>query len=294
MSGPINLAFAREPDYQDVPLRDAIRQGACAAHSCLRDSWSVASDKDLLQAATDALPEVARGRPEEVPDALRWARRMGVITAVTSMGAILTLRGLCLTATVTRSYDAQTFVSQDNPLMVAAAGPLVQYLGSTMRPRHLDLARRFIPGCAPVDTLRLRKRLAQILKVDDTLAESASAPQVHHSMANAALCPIAPVLSPGCQADWGRLGAKDQVQILWALPKLPTEVLPHISGMWNELWAGLMVWASRQVAGASAVVLVTLLPGGYLKSRTGPWTSSGARLRLPLYQLPGCKHWGSC
>ena len=116
-------------------------------------SWLVASDKALLQAATDSLPEVARGRPEEVPDALRWARRMGVITAITSMGVILTPRGLCLTATVTGSYDAQTFVSQDVPLMVAAGGPLVQYLGSTMHPRHLDLARRVISGCAPFDTL---------------------------------------------------------------------------------------------------------------------------------------------
>ena len=97
--------------------------------------------------------------------------------------------------------------------------------------------------------------------MDDTLAESASAPQVHHSTANAALRPIAPFLSPGCQADWGRLGAKDQVRILWALPKRPTEVLPHISGTGNE-WAGLMVWASRQVGGASAGVPVTPLPKG--------------------------------
>ena len=87
--------------------------------------------------------------------------------------------------------------------MVAAGGPLVEYLGITMHPRHLDLARRVIPGCAPFDTLRLRKLLAEIMKVDDTLAESASAPQVHHSTANAALGPIAPFLSPGCQADWG-------------------------------------------------------------------------------------------
>ena len=270
MSGPIDLAFPGEPDYRDSPLLDAIRQGSSAAHSRLRDSWSVASDKAVLQAATDSLPEVARGRPEEVPDALRWARRMGVITAITSMGAILTPRGLCLTATVTGSYDAQTFVSQDVPLMVAAGGPLVEYLGSTMHPRHLDLARRVIPGCAPFDTLRLRKRLARILKVDDTLAESASAPQVHHSTANAALRPVAPFLSPGCQADWGRLGAKDQVRILWALPKRPTEVLPHISGTGNELWAGLMVWASRQVGGASAGVPVTPLRKGLPEIRDWP------------------------
>ena len=270
MSGPIDLAFPGEPDYRDSPLLDAIRQGPSEAHSRLRDSWSVASDKALLQAATDSLPGVARGRPEEVPDALRWARRMGVITAITSMGVILTPRGLCLMATVTGSYDAQTFVSQDVPLMVAAGGPLVEYLGSTMHPRHLDLARRVISGCAPFDTLRPRKRLARILKVDDTLAESASAPQVHHSTANAALRPIAPFLSPGCQADWGRLGAKDQVRILLALPKRPTEVLPHISGTGNELWAGLMVWASRQVGGASAGVPVTPLPKGLPEIRDWP------------------------
>ena len=270
MSGLVDLAFPGEPDYRDSPLLDAIRQGSSAAHGRLRDSWSVASDKALLQAAADSLPEVARGRPEEVPDALRWARRVGVITAITSMGVILTPRGLCLTATVTGSYDAQTFVSQDVPLMVAAGGPLVEYLGSTMHPRHLDLARWVISGCAPFDTLRLRKRLARILKVDDALAESASAPQVHHSTANAALRPIAPFLSPGCQADWGRLGAKDQVRILWALPKRPTEVLPHISGTGNELWAGLMVWASRQVGGASAGVPVTPLPKGLPEIRDWP------------------------
>ena len=270
MSGPIDLAFPGEPDYRDSPLLDAIRQGSSAAHGRLRDSWSVASDKALLQAPADSLPEVARGRPEEVPDALRWAWRVGVITAITSMGVILTPRGLCLTATVTGSYDAQTFVSQDVPLMVAAGGPLVEYLGSTMHPRHLDLARRVISGWAPFDTLRLRKRLARILKVDDALAESASAPQVHHSTANAALRPIAPFLSPGCQADWGRLGAKDQVRILWALPKRPTEVLPHISGTGNELWAGLMVWASRQVGGASAGVPVTPLPRGSPEIRDWP------------------------
>ena len=83
----------------------------------------MASDKALLQAAADSLPDVARGGPEEVPDALRWARRLGVITAITSMGIILTPYGLCLTATVKGSYDAQTFVSQDVPLMVAVGGP---------------------------------------------------------------------------------------------------------------------------------------------------------------------------
>ena len=284
MSGPIDLAFPGEPDYWDSPLLDAIRQGSSAAHGRLRDSWSVASDKALLQAAAESLPEVARGRLEEVPDALRWARRVGVITAITSMGVILTPRGLCLTATVTGSYDAQTFVSQDVPLMVVAGGPLVEYLGSTMHPRHLDLARRVISVCAPFDTLRLRKRLARILKVDDTLAESASAPQVHHSTVNAALRPIAPFLSPGCQADWGRLGAKDQVRILWALPKRPTEALPHISGTGNELWAGLMVWASRQVGGASAGVPVTPLPKGLPEIRD--WSLDVLRGAFEASTLP--------
>ena len=68
-----------------------------------------------------------------MPDALRWARRMGMITAITSMGVNLTRAGLCLTATVTWSYEAQTFISQDIPLMVAARGPLVEYLGNTMQ-----------------------------------------------------------------------------------------------------------------------------------------------------------------
>ena len=83
----------------------------------------MASDKAQLQAATDSLPEVATGHPQEVLDAPRWARRMGVITAITSKGVVLTPRGICLTATVTGSYGAQTFVSQDVPLMVAAGGP---------------------------------------------------------------------------------------------------------------------------------------------------------------------------
>ena len=86
MSSSIDLAFREEPHYRDSPLLDAIWHGPSQAHQRLRDSWSVASDKALLQAATDSLPGVARGRPEEVPDALRWARRMGVITTLTSMG----------------------------------------------------------------------------------------------------------------------------------------------------------------------------------------------------------------
>ena len=117
MSHPIDLAFPREPDFA---LLYAIQQGQSAPHQRLWDSWSVASHKALLQAAADSLPEVARGRPEEVPDALRRAQRPGVITAIASMGVILTPQGLCLTAMVTRSYDAQTFVSQDAPLMVAS------------------------------------------------------------------------------------------------------------------------------------------------------------------------------
>ena len=284
MSGPIDLAFPGEPDYRDSPLLDAIRQGPSVAHGRLSDSWSVASDKALLQAAKDSLREVARGRPEEVPDALRWAWRVGVITAITSMSVILTTRGLCLTATVTGLYDAQTFVSQGVPLMVAAGGPLVEYLGSAMHPRHLDLAGRVISGCAAFHTLQLRKRLARILKVHDTLAESASAPQVHHSTANAALRPIAPFLSPSCQADLGRLGAKDQVRIIWALPKRPTEVLPHISGTGNELWAGLMVWASHQVGGASAGLPVTPLPKGL--PEIGDWPLDVLRGAFEAFTLP--------
>ena len=107
-------------------------------------------------------------------------------------------------------------------------------------------------------------------ELDETLAESASAPQVHHSTVNAVLCPIAPFLSPGCQADWGRLRAKDQVRLLWALPKWPTEVLHHMCGTGNELWAGLMVWTSRQLGGASAGVLLTPLPKGLHEIRDWP------------------------
>ena len=124
MSHPIELAFPGEPDYRDSPLLDAIQQGQSLGHQRVRETWSLASGKALLQAAAHALPAVARGRPEEVPDTLRWARRPGVITTITSMGVILSPRRLCLTATVTGLYDAQTFVSQDVPLMVAAGGPL--------------------------------------------------------------------------------------------------------------------------------------------------------------------------
>ena len=82
-------------------MLEAIQRGQLSAHQRLCDTWSVASDKATLQAAADTLPEVARGWPEHVPDALRSARGQGVITAITSMGIILTPRGLCLTATVT-------------------------------------------------------------------------------------------------------------------------------------------------------------------------------------------------
>ena len=140
-------------------------------HLSLRNTRFVGSATALLQAATDSLPEVAGGRPDEVLDALRWAQRMGVITAITSMGVVLTPRGLCLRATVTGSSGAQTYFPQDVPLMMASGGPLVEYLGSTMHPFHLDLALRVILGCAPVDTLRLQEHFGQILKVDDALAE---------------------------------------------------------------------------------------------------------------------------
>ena len=241
MSQPIDLAFPGEPEYRGSPLLDAIHQGQSAAHQRVQDSWLVASDKTLLQGAADSLPQVAGGRPEEVPDAPRWARRLGVITAITSMGLILTPRVLCLTATVTGSYDDPTFVSQDVPLMVVAWAPLVEYPGNTMHPLHSDLARRVISGCATFDTLRLRKRLAWMLKVYETLAESASARQVHHCTINAVLRPIAPCLSPACQADWGRLGAKVLVRLLCALPKRPTKVVHHMSSTTNGLWARLMV-----------------------------------------------------
>ena len=83
----------------------------------------MANDKALPQAAADSLPEGDQGRAKEVPDALRWARRLGVITDITSIGVILTPGALCPTTTVMGSYDAQTFVSQDVPLMVAPGGP---------------------------------------------------------------------------------------------------------------------------------------------------------------------------
>ena len=155
--------------------------------------------------------------------------------------------------------------------MVAAGGPLVEYLGCTMHPRHADLARSVISGRAPLDTLRLRKRLARMLKVDETPAESANAPQVYHSTINAVLRPICPMcLSPHCQADRGRQGAKDQVRLFWALPQRPTEVVPNMSGTGNELWVGLMVWASGQVGGASMGVPVTPLPKWLPEVQDGP------------------------
>ena len=62
----MDLAFPGEPDYWDSPLLDAIRQGSSEWHQRLRDSWSMASDKALLQATTDSLSGLARGRPEEM------------------------------------------------------------------------------------------------------------------------------------------------------------------------------------------------------------------------------------
>ena len=168
--------------------------------------------------------------------------------------------------------------------MVAAGGPVVGYLGSTVPPRHADLACRVILGCAPFDSLRLRKRLARMLKVDETLAKSASAPQVHHNTVNVVLRPIAPYLSPSCQADWGNPGAKDQVRLLWALPKRPTEVLLNMSGTGNDLWAGLMVWASCQVGGANVGVPVTLLPKGLPEVRD--WSSEVLRGAFEASTLP--------
>ena len=203
---------------------------------------------------------------------------MGVITAIISMGVVVTPRGLCLTATVTGSYDAQIFVSQDVPLMIAARGPLIVYLGSTMHPPHLVFARWIISGCGPMDTLRLRKRLARILKVEDALAESASAVQLHRSTLTALLRLIAPFLPPGCQADWGPLGTKDQVRFLWALPKRPVEVLKDMSGTRNELLAALMVWAAWQVGGPSAEVPVTALPKGLPEIRDWPFGDLPRRL----------------
>ena len=58
MSGSIDLAFPGEPDNRDPPLLDAIRQGTSEAHRRLRDSWAVASDRALLQAATESLSGV--------------------------------------------------------------------------------------------------------------------------------------------------------------------------------------------------------------------------------------------
>ena len=81
---------------------------------------------------------------------------------------------------------------------------------------------------------------------------------------------LLPFSPPVCQADWGRSGAKDHVRILWALPNRPAEVLPHMSGTGNELLAGLILWASRQVGGASAGVLVTALPKGLPEIRDWP------------------------
>ena len=90
-------------------------------------------------------------------------------------------------------------------------------------------------GVHPVCTLKLRKRLAPLLKVHKAMAELASALQVHHSTVRAAPQCIAPCLSSECGADWRSLGAKEQVWLLWALPRRPMEVLPNICRTGNEL-----------------------------------------------------------
>ena len=59
-----------------------------------------------------------------------------------------------------------------------------------------------------------------------------------------------------------------------------------MSGNGNKLWAGLMVWASRQVGGASVGVPVTPLPKGLPQIRDWPLGSYGALSRRPPYRLP--------
>ena len=63
----------------------------------------------------------------EVFAALCSAGPHRVITKVTSIGVLVTTLGLCLTATVTGSYNAKAFVVQDVPLVVVAGGPLLEY-----------------------------------------------------------------------------------------------------------------------------------------------------------------------
>ena len=105
MTHPIDLAFPGEPEFRESPLLDAIQRGQSLTQKRLQDSWFVANNKAVLRAAADPLSQVARGRPEEVPDALLWAWQLGVINAITSMEVIWTLCRLCLAATVTRSYN---------------------------------------------------------------------------------------------------------------------------------------------------------------------------------------------
>ena len=89
-------------------------------------------------------------------------------------------------------HDARTFVSHDVPLMVAAGGPLVEYVGSTMHPRHADLARGVISGCAPFNTLRLRKRLVWMVKVKNPgrVSRCATGPSQHDQRGTASHSPV--------------------------------------------------------------------------------------------------------
>ena len=151
-----------------------------------------------------------------------------------------------------------------------------------MHPRHTDLARRFISGCAPFDTLRLRKRLARMLKVDKTPADLASAPQVHHSTINAVLRPIAACLSPGCQTEWGRLAQGSSTALVAPAQTTYGGPASHVRHQARvKVW--LMVWASQQVGSASVGVPVTPLPKGLRKYVIGPRKFYGELSRPPPY-----------
>ena len=63
-----------------------------------------------------------------------------MITVITSMGVLLTPRGLCMTATVRGSYDTKAFVSPVHPSDGHGRGPLVEYPGTTVHHKHIDLA----------------------------------------------------------------------------------------------------------------------------------------------------------
>ena len=163
--------------------------------------------------------------------------------------------------------------------MVAAGGTLVEYVGSTMHPRRADLARGVISGCVPFNTLRLRKRLAQMLKVDQTLAESASAPQVHHSTINAVLRPIAPAAKPtgdarGRRIKYGSSGLCPN-GLRRSYRTCPAPGTSYGLGLWYGLpvkWAAL-AWGRRSPQ----------CQRGYRKYGTGLWKSYGPLSRPPLY-----------